>query len=105
LILDFGIENFRNTLMNLIMIRGLGALKMERELTRGTRPSISNTCRITDTHKKNTMLASNWHQWSLRYGTSPCEQSQALLVLLSVIRRYTIVHHSYLATACLASPK
>jgi hypothetical protein len=30
LILDFGIENLRNTLMNLIMMRGLGALKMER---------------------------------------------------------------------------
>ena len=30
LILDFGMENFKNTLKNLIIINGLGALRMDK---------------------------------------------------------------------------
>lgn len=68
----FGIENFKKTRKNRIIISGRGARSTVKYENGETISSDWNICNVTDVHRNVSMLASNWHQWSRRYGTSLC---------------------------------
>jgi hypothetical protein len=89
-------ENFRKTRRNLIIISGLGARNIDRYENLGTISSISRICRMVETHKKNDMEKSNWHQRSLRYAFSPRNNplEQIFAIISAVKRQATLISHT-----------
>lgn len=55
----FGIENFRKTRRNRIIISGRGARIIDSDEYFGTISIISNTCSVIENHRNSTMVASN----------------------------------------------
>lgn len=55
----FGIENFRNTRRNRIIISGRGARNTDRNVNFGTTSITSNSCNEIEIHRNTTIVASN----------------------------------------------
>lgn len=66
-----GIENFRKTRKNRIMINGRGDLRIDSDENRCTISRISRTCSTADTQMNSTINASKMHHRLLKYAFSP----------------------------------